>query len=80
MWECDDIEHINSAYGDSELAVFEVPADGEDDYAYDNELGSFSPIHMYGREGGYFGSEEPELVNEEDDEGNYYVPVLAFHS
>jgi len=80
MWECDDIEHINSAYGDSELTVYEVPADGEDDYAYDNEVGSFSPIHMYGREGGYFGSEEPELVNEEDDEGNYYVPVLAFHS
>lgn len=80
MWECDDIEHINSAYGDSELTVYEVPADGEDDYSYENEVGSFSPIHMYGREGGYFSNEEPELVNEEDDEGNYYVPVLAFHS
>ena len=80
MWECDDIEHINSAYGDSELTVYEVPADGEDDYDYENEVGSFSPIHMYGREGGYFSNEEPELVNEEDDEGNYYVPVLAFHS
>ena len=34
----------------------------------------------YGREGGYFGHEEPEIVNEEDDEGNKYVPVLCFHS
>lgn len=80
MWECDDIEHINSAYGDSELTVFEVPADGENDYDYENEVGSFSAIHMYGREGGYFSNEEPNVVNEDDDEGNHYVPVLAFHS
>lgn len=80
MWECDDIEHINSAYGDSELTVFEVPADGENDYDYENEIGSFSAIHMYGREGGYFSNEEPNVVNEDDDEGNHYVPVLAFHS
>lgn len=80
MWECDDIEHINSAYGDSELTVFEVPADGENDYDYENEVGSFSAIHMYEREGGYFSNEEPNVVNEDDDEGNHYVPVLAFHS
>jgi len=80
MWECDDIEHINSAYGDSELTVFEVPSDGENDYDYENEVGSFSAIHMYGREGGYFSNEEPNVVNEDDDEGNHYVPVLAFHS
>ena len=80
MWECDDIEHINSAYGDSEMTVFEVPADGSDDYDYDNELGNFTAIHMYGREGGYFGNEEPDVINEDDDEGNHYVPVLAFHS
>ena len=43
MWECDDIEHPNSAYGDPEMAVFEVP-DGPDDYDYDNELGNFTAI------------------------------------
>ena len=80
MWECDDIEHINSAYGDSEMSVFEVPADGSDDYDHENEVGTFTAIHMYGREGGYFGQEEPEMVCEEDSEGNMYVPVLAFHS
>ena len=80
MWECDDIEHINSAYGDSEMSVFEVPADDSDDYDHENEVGTFTAIHMYGREGGYFGNEEPEMICEEDSEGNMYVPVLAFHS
>ena len=26
-------------------------------------------IYMYSREGGYFGNEEPEVINEDDDEG-----------
>ena len=34
---------------------------------------------MYSREGGYFRSDH-EVVCEEDDEGNNYVPVLAFMS
>ncbi len=80
MWECDDIEHINGPYADGGFTVYEVPADGSDDYDYENEVGSFSAIHMYGREGGYFGNEQPDVVNEDDDEGNHYVPVLAFHS
>ena len=37
-------------------------------------------IFVYGREGGYFSNEEPEIINEEDSDGNKYVPVLAFHS
>lgn len=80
MWECDDIEHINSAYADGGFYVYEVPADRSDDYDYEKEVGEFEGIHMYGREGGYFGNEEPEMVCEEDNDGNVYVPVLAFMS
>jgi hypothetical protein len=74
MWECDDIEHINGPYADGGFTVYEVPADGSDDYDYDKEIWSGEAIHMYGREGGYFGTEEPDEVTEE------LVPVLAFMS
>ena len=36
MWECDDIEHLNGPYADGGFTVYEVPADGNDDYDYDN--------------------------------------------
>ena len=74
MWECDDIEHINGPYADGGFTVYEVPADGSDNWDYDNEVWQGEAIHMYGREGGYFGSEEPEKVTDE------VVPVLAFMS
>ena len=74
MWECDDIEHINGPYADGGFTVYEVPADGSDNWDYDNEVWQGEAIHMYGREGGYFGSEEPEEVTDE------VVPVLAFMS
>tara|TARA_B100001057_G_C22811836_1_gene935725 strand:- start:806 stop:1573 length:768 start_codon:yes stop_codon:yes gene_type:complete len=80
MWENDDLEHINSAYADGGFSVYEVPADGSDDWDYDKEVYEGDGIHVYGREGGYFGHDEPEIVNEEDEDGNKYVPVLAFHS
>lgn len=80
MWENDDIEHLNAPYSDSDFTVYEVPADGSDDWNYDKEVFEGKGICVYGREGGYFGHEEPEIVNEEDDEGNKYVPVLCFHS
>ena len=81
MWENDNFEHINSAYADGGFMVYEVPADGSDDYDYDKEVYEGDAIHVYGREGGYFSTdEEPELINEEDEDGNKYVPVLAFHS
>ena len=80
MWENDDIEHLNAPYSDSDFTVYEVPADGSDDWNYDKEVYEGQGICVYGREGGYFGHEEPEIVNEEDDEGNKYVPVLCFHS
>lgn len=80
MWENDGFEHINSAYADGGFTVYEVPADGSDDYDFDKEVYEGDGIHVYGREGGYFGTDEPEVVNEEDEKGNKYVPVLAFHS
>ena len=80
MWENDDIEHLNAPYSDSDFTVYEVPVDGSDDWNYDKEVYEGQGICVYGREGGYFGHEEPEIVNEEDDEGNKYVPVLCFHS
>ena len=80
MWENDDIEHLNAPYSDGGFTVYEVPADGSDDWDHDKEVYEGEAIQVYGREGGYFGHEEPELVNEEDDEGNKYVPVLLFHS
>jgi len=81
MWENDGFEHINSAYADGGFTVYEVPADGSDDYDHENEVYEGDGIHVYGREGGYFGTDdEPEVINEEDEKGNKYVPVLAFHS
>ncbi len=73
MWECDDIEHLNGPYADGGFTVYEVPADGEDDYDYDNEVWQGEAICMYSREGGYFTKEQPK-----DMEDN--VPVLAFMS
>jgi len=80
MWENDEFEHINSAYSDGGFTVYEVPADGSDDYDYMKEVYEGEGIFVYGREGGYFSNEEPEIINEEDSDGNKYVPVLAFHS
>jgi len=81
MWENDEFEHINSSYTDGGFFVYEVPADGSEDYAYENEVGEFAGICVYSREGALFGDEHPGVeVNEEDEEGNKYVPVLLFHS
>lgn len=80
MWECDDIEHLNGPYADGGFTVYEIPADGSDDWDYDNEVWNGEAIYMYSREGGYFSSEQPKIVCEEDDDGNTYVPVLGFMS
>ena len=74
MWECDDIEHMNGSYADGEFTVYEVPANGEDDWSYDKEIYTGDAQQVYGREGAYFSREEPA---EDIDE---YIPVLAFHS
>ena len=80
MWENDELEHLNNAYADGGFTVYEVPADGSDDWNYDNEVYEGEAIHVYGREGGYISNEEPDVINEEDEDGNKYVPVLLFHS
>ena len=81
LWENDNFEHINSAYADGGFYVYEIPADGSDDWSYDNEVYEGEAIHVYGREGGYFSTDdEPEVLNEKDEDGNEYVPVLCFHS
>jgi len=80
MWENDGIEHLNAPYSDGGFTVYEVPADESDDWDYDKEVYEGDGIFVYGREGALFGSDEPEVINEEDDKGNKYVPVLAFHS
>ena len=46
----------------------------------DKEVYEGDGIFVYGREGALFGTDEPEVVNEDDEKGNKYVPVLAFHS
>ena len=73
MWECDDIEHLNGPYADGGFTVYEVPANGEDDYDYDNEVWQGEAIYMYSREGGYFTNEPPKEMKDN-------VPVLAFMS
>ena len=80
MWENDGFEHINSPYSDGGFTVYEVPVDGSEDWDHEKEVYEGEGIFVYGREGGYFGNEEPDVINEDDDEGNHYVPVLAFHS
>lgn len=80
IWENDNFEHLNGPYADGGFFVYEVPADGSDDWEYDNEVFEGEAQHVYSREGGYFGNDEPELINEADEKGNKYVPVLAFHS
>ena len=80
MWENDGFEHLNSPYSDGGFTVYEVPADGSEDWDYEKEVYEGDGIFVYGREGALFGTDEPEIINEEDEEGNKYVPVLAFHS
>jgi len=77
MWECDDIEHINSAYADSGFFVTEVTNE-ESKYDYsETETKLEAVMCLYGREAYSMGT----LPDDEDiqDDDNY-VPTLAFHS
>ena len=77
MWECDDIEHINSAYADSGFFVTEVTGlDSKHDYS-ETETPLEAVMPLYGREAYSMGT----LPDDEDikDDDNY-VPTLAFHS
>ena len=72
--ECDDIEHTNSAYADSNFIITEVPADGSDDYFYadySDEV-TIEPHCLHGREA-YVDNSKPDDLTD-------YKPVLVFHS
>lgn len=78
-YEFDDLEHVSSAYGDSEWSWCEVPADGSDDFGGGEEH-DFEAWQMCCREA-YHSEELPEpteYVSHTEIDG--YVPVLAFHS
>ena len=70
--DIDDLEHQNGAYSDGSWTVTPVPADGSDDWAYDDHA-EFEPTHMYSREC-YISDEIDEEYEDQT------VPVLAFHS
>ena len=78
MWECDDIEHINSAYADSGFFVTEVTNE-ESKYDYSESETDFEPVGcLYSREA-YSQDEAPDDEDIKDDKNNY-VPVINFHS
>ena len=70
----DDIEHINGAFADGGFFVSSIPADGSDDWAWDDDEQQVEAYWLKGREGGYF-STDPEG---ETPEG--CTPVVAFMS
>ena len=77
MWECDDIEHINSAYADSGFFVTEVTNE-ESKYDYSETETPLEAVGcLYSREAYSMG----DLPDDEDikDDDNY-VPTLVFHS
>tara|TARA_R110001592_G_scaffold121593_1_gene327434 strand:- start:1172 stop:2128 length:957 start_codon:yes stop_codon:yes gene_type:complete len=75
MWECDDIEHINSAYADSGFFVTEVTNE-ESKYDYSETETPLEAVGcLYGREAYSMGT----LPDDEDTQDDY-VPTLAFHS
>jgi len=70
--DIDDLEHQNGCYADGSWTITPVPADGSDDWAYDDSF-EVEPTHMYSRE--CYSSDE---IDEEYEDQT--VPVLAFHS
>ena len=70
--DCDEYEHLNGAFSDGEWTVYEVPADGSDDWDWDNEIWNGDANHIYGREC-YFDNSTPDDMED-------YVPVLSFMS
>lgn len=70
-YDCDEIEHLNNAYSDDQWTYTEVPADGSDDYAWEDTV-DFEAYHLYGREA-YMEAEKP-------DDMTGYQPVMTFHS
>ena len=75
--ECDDIEHLNSSYGDTEWSWVELPAGTKpgtrDSMENEYEGESFEPLHLFDR----------EAYHDDDDSAkdkHNVVPVLLYHT
>lgn len=79
-YECDDIEHLNNAYSDAGFYVSEVPADGSDDFAYDEYEKEIQGYHLYDREAYHDTKLEDATYTNGEDKTKDYIPVLNFHS
>ena len=78
MWECDEIEHLNSAYADSGFVVTEVTNE-DSKFDYSETETDFEPVAcLYSREA-YTQNSEPDWEDIDKEKDNY-VPVLNFHS
>jgi hypothetical protein len=78
MWECDEIEHLNSAYADSGFIVTEVTNE-DNKFDYSETETDFEPVAcLYSREA-YTQNSEPDW-DDIDKEKDDYIPVLNFHS
>lgn len=78
MWECDEIEHLNSAYADSGFVVTEVTNE-DSKFDYSETETDFEPVAcLYSREA-YTQNSEPDW-DDIDKEKDDYIPVLNFHS
>lgn len=73
-YEVDDIEHINAGFADGGFTITEVPADGSDDFAYDENEMTTDGYWLLGREGGYISTDHEG----ETPEG--CTPVMIFMS
>lgn len=75
--ECDDIEHLNSSYGDTEWSWVELPAGtkegSRDSMENEYEGESFEPLHIFDREAYH---EDNDSAKDKHD----VVPVLLYHT
>jgi hypothetical protein len=78
--ETDEIEHVNNAYADAGFYVSEVPADGSDDFAYDENEKEINGYHLYDREAYHDAKLEGATYGNDQERDKDYIPVLAFHS
>ncbi len=70
----DDKEHINGAFVDGGFTVSQVPADGSDDWDYDDDEYAVEPHWLKGREGAYISTDS------EGDTPEGCTPVMLFMS
>ena len=71
--ECDDIEHCNGPYSDTEWYWTEVPADESDDWEDSVDGKEFEAYHLYDRE-------TYHEDNDEAKEKHEVKPILVYHT